>query len=59
MAFRMGQDLGFQQDPRHWISKDESLETPQDIEIRRRIYWGCYTLDKSVQAHVSQIRTQN
>lgn len=52
MAFRMGQDLGFQQDPMHWISLDGTLATPQDLEIRRRIYWGCYNSDKSVDSSV-------
>lgn len=46
MAFRMGQDLGFHRDPRHWMSKDRSILTRADFEIRRRIYWGCYLADK-------------
>lgn len=46
MAFRMGQDLGFQQDPLRWVLQDQNLATPADIEIRRRIYWGCYLADK-------------
>jgi hypothetical protein len=44
----MAQDLGIQTDPRHWMvpgSGDVSLE---DIEIRRRIYWGCYISDKLI-----------
>ncbi|KAF4466941.1 transcription factor [Fusarium albosuccineum] len=48
IAFRMAQDLGFQKDPKHWISSDVSLATAEDIEIRRRIYWGCYTSDKII-----------
>jgi hypothetical protein len=59
MAFRMGQDLGMQQDPTHWISKDGSLATPQDIEIRRRIYWGCYTSDKLADLHLLLMRRQS
>lgn len=46
MAFRMGQDLGFQRDPRRWVSKDHSILTASDFEIRRRNYWGCYLADK-------------
>jgi hypothetical protein len=46
MAFRMGQDLGFHRDPRLWVFKDHSILTPSNIEIRRRIYWGCYLADK-------------
>ncbi|KAG9506499.1 hypothetical protein J7337_000031 [Fusarium musae] len=48
IAFRMAQDLGFQRDPKNWVSCDTSLATPEDIEIRRRIVWGCYTSDKLI-----------
>lgn len=46
MAFRMGQDLGFHQDPTRWILQDRTIASPEDIEIRRRIYWGSYVSDK-------------
>ncbi|KAF9869953.1 transcription factor [Colletotrichum karsti] len=49
MAFRMGQDIGFQRDPKHWDSeeKPKSLSPfPFDNEFRRRIYWGCFLADK-------------
>lgn len=48
IAFRMAQDLGFQKDPQQWIASDASLATSEDVEIRRRIYWGCYTSDKII-----------
>ncbi|KAJ4407458.1 hypothetical protein N0V82_009921 [Gnomoniopsis sp. IMI 355080] len=48
IAFRMAQDLGFQRDPKQWISHDSSLATQEDLEIRRRIFWGCYTSDKLI-----------
>lgn len=48
IAFRMAQDLGFQRDPRYWVARDATIATPEDIEIRRRIYWGCYTSDKII-----------
>ncbi|CAM1501855.1 Fc.00g038390.m01.CDS01 [Cosmosporella sp. VM-42] len=48
IAFRMAQDLGFQRDPKHWLSYDSNLAAPEDFEIRRRIYWGCYSSDKLV-----------
>lgn len=44
----MALDLGFQKDPLLWLSADKSLATAEDIEIRRRIYWGCYTSDKLI-----------
>lgn len=44
----MAQDLGFQKDPADWILQDFSIATNEDIEIRRRIYWGCYSSDKLI-----------
>lgn len=46
MAFRLGQDIGFNQNPSRWVIHDRSIATPTDIEIRRRIYWGRYITDK-------------
>lgn len=54
MAFRMGQELGFHQDPRTWIASDRSIGTEVDIEIRRRVYWGCYVADKCVGLHCAE-----
>ncbi|KAJ4199347.1 hypothetical protein NW759_016132 [Fusarium solani] len=48
IAFRMAQDLGFQKGPQQWIASDASLATSEDVELRRRIYWGCYTSDKII-----------
>ena len=49
MAFRMGQDLGFQRDPAHWDIKSR-LSPPYnfDNEFRRRLYWGSFVSDKYV-----------
>lgn len=48
IAFRMAQDLGFQRDPETWILQDQSLSTPEEVQVRRRIYWGCYISDKLI-----------
>ncbi|VUC31691.1 unnamed protein product [Clonostachys rosea] len=48
IAFRMAQDLGFQRDPQIWISHSPYQATREDVEIRRRIYWGCYISDKLI-----------
>lgn len=44
----MAQDLGFQNDPVNWVSLDLTIVTNEDVEIRRRIYWGCYISDKLI-----------
>lgn len=46
MAFRMAQDLGLHQDPRFLVDDDVTVQNARDQEIRRRVYWGCYTIDK-------------
>lgn len=48
IAFRMAHDLGFQKDPKHWVSHDSSLATEEDMQICRRIFWGCYSSDKII-----------
>ncbi|ETS83950.1 hypothetical protein PFICI_05826 [Pestalotiopsis fici W106-1] len=48
IAFRMAQDLGIQDDPSHYMAADKSTLSSEDIEIRRRIYWGCYISDKII-----------
>ena len=44
----MAQDLGVQDDPSHYMASDKSTLSLEDIEIRRRIYWGCYISDKII-----------
>ncbi|KAF4435621.1 hypothetical protein FACUT_7054 [Fusarium acutatum] len=48
IAFRMAQDLGFQSDPMNWLPHDSTIISSEDIEIRRRIYWGSYISDKLI-----------
>ncbi|THZ08094.1 hypothetical protein D6C91_10165, partial [Aureobasidium pullulans] len=48
VAFRMAQDLSFQKDPERWLCDDLSILTDVDIEVRRRIYWGCHSSDKLI-----------
>lgn len=48
IAFRMAQDLGFQSDPMNWLPQDSTIISSEDIEIRRRIYWGSYISDKMI-----------
>lgn len=44
----MAQDLGFQSDPMNWLPHDSTIVSSEDIEIRRRIYWGSYISDKLI-----------
>lgn len=47
MAFKMAQDLGLHQDPIFVVDVDVTIQMhARDQEARRRIYRGCYTIDK-------------
>ncbi|XBW38265.1 hypothetical protein QEN19_003854 [Hanseniaspora menglaensis] len=58
IAFRIGFDMSFQLDPSAWFNPkfyaseqptagfgNQNSVTKEDIEIRSRIYWGCYLTD--------------
>lgn len=47
LAIRVGYAMGFQLDPKVWHMDDDSDEnlTQSELEIRSRIYWGCYIAD--------------
>lgn len=44
-AMRMGFDIGFQLNPQVWFVKSKEILNPLDMEVRSRIYWGCYMAD--------------
>ncbi|RDW56460.1 hypothetical protein BP6252_14153 [Coleophoma cylindrospora] len=54
MAFRMGQDLGFQQDPQFLVSQDSTIASHQDLVIRRRVYYGLYVSDKIISLYLGR-----
>lgn len=46
LAIRVGYDMGFQLDPKVWYTEDSKSQlTESELEIRSRIYWGCYIAD--------------
>ncbi|CCF58394.1 hypothetical protein KAFR_0E02410 [Kazachstania africana CBS 2517] len=46
LAMRVGHDMGFQLDPKDWYTDESSGKlTKSELEIRSRIYWGCYIAD--------------
>lgn len=49
LAIRVGYEMGFQLDPQVWITADsdgaKQKLTKSELEIRSRIYWGCYVAD--------------
>ena len=45
LAMRVGYDMGFQLDPKVWVTDSSSELSQSELEIRSRIYWGCYIAD--------------
>jgi hypothetical protein len=46
MAIRMAQDLGMHRSPDHWTRNGKPLLTPQEVMVRKRIWYGCVQEDK-------------
>jgi len=44
IAFRIGRHR-ISMNPQNWHIKSKEILSAQDIEIRKPIYWGCYTAD--------------
>ncbi|KAJ5362497.1 hypothetical protein N7541_003341 [Penicillium brevicompactum] len=49
-------EIGQNNTPQGWLfaGEDQSITTLQDIEIRRRIYWGCYVVDKFMSLYLGR-----
>lgn len=46
LAIRVGYEMGFQLDPQVWVTAEDRVPlTRTELEIRSRIYWGCYVAD--------------
>lgn len=51
MAFRIGQEMGFELDPQHWKSSSAAVAgifSEYDLLLRRRIFWGCFLADRFI-----------
>jgi len=46
MAFRMAQDLGLHRDAARWQMNGRVMFTPQELQARKQIWWGCVRADK-------------
>lgn len=45
----MIQDLGLHQDAKFLVGEDATIDLTHDLKMRRKVYWGCYIVDKYVQ----------
>lgn len=54
MAFRMAIDLGIHL-PNDKLRAHVKGLTPEDIEIRKRCFWSCYTWDKAISLYCGRM----
>jgi hypothetical protein len=54
MAFRMAFDMGIHLPSDKLQAFVKSLST-EDIEIRKRLFWSCYTWDKTISIYLGRM----
>ncbi len=54
MAFRIAIDLGIHLPSDKLQSYAKSL-SPEDIEIRKRLFWSCFTWDKAISLYLGRM----
>ena len=52
MAVRMAQDLGLHKSADKWTSIGRALFTANELQERRRIWYGCVVMDKYLSAYI-------
>ena len=54
MAFRMAIDMGIHL-PSEKLQSYVTTLTAEDIEIRKRVFWSCYTWDKAISLYLGRM----
>ena len=54
MAFRMAIDMGIHL-PSDKLQAYVKTLTAEDIEIRKRLFWSCYTWDKAISLYLGRM----
>ena len=54
MAVRMAQDLGLHKNADLWNSAHQALFTSEELQERRRIWYGCVVMDKYVSSYIGK-----
>ena len=55
MAVRMAQDLGLHKNADQWNSVRTALFTHEELQERRRIWYGCVVMDKYVSSYIGKL----
>jgi hypothetical protein len=58
MAFRMAIDLGIHL-PSDKLQAYVKNLTAEDVEIRKRLFWSCYTWDKAISLYLGRMPAFN
>lgn len=58
MAVRMAQDLGLHKNADKWVNVGKTLFTPEELQERRRIWYGCVVMDKYVSSYIGMYALQ-
>lgn len=54
MAVRMAQDMGLHKSADKWVNVGKTLFTPDELQERRRIWYGCVVMDKYVSSYIGR-----
>ncbi|KAH8083353.1 fungal-specific transcription factor domain-containing protein [Cristinia sonorae] len=54
MAIRMAQDLGMHKNADKWVNIGKALFTSDELQERRRIWYGCIVMDKYVSSYIGR-----
>ncbi|KAI0257234.1 fungal-specific transcription factor domain-containing protein [Lactifluus subvellereus] len=54
MAFRMAQDLGLHRDAALWKMNGRNMFSPQELQARKQIWWGCVRADKYTAVYMGR-----
>ncbi|THH29489.1 hypothetical protein EUX98_g4687 [Antrodiella citrinella] len=54
MAVRMAQDMGLHKSADKWVNVGKILFTPDELQERRRIWYGCVVMDKYVSSYIGR-----
>ncbi|KAI0088316.1 fungal-specific transcription factor domain-containing protein [Irpex rosettiformis] len=54
MAVRMAQDLGLHKNADQWHNVGQTLFTSEELQERKRIWYGCVVMDKYVSSYIGR-----
>ena len=54
MAVRMAQDLGMHKNADKWSNVGKTLFSAEQLQTRRRIWYGCVVMDKYVSTYIGR-----